>query len=294
MSDYEINPIGELIDFEEPIYLPSHVQYVAPYLQEPAILHLSNEPLLIIPEQNPIVPQLQDYKLIAVNSLYRHMVNAGKSVRSFTDEIKHIDFMYVSDGNALPPGVAVIRYGEQALIGRETTPQLELPGHVSALHAQVSPSAEGLLIVDLGSSNGTSLSLSQKDTEDPLPAVMPEMIGTSLRDDLLRAFDNLSNDGRISIYDSGLDIGGGYVNINDSPYHCIELLIRRADDYPEIKPLEGYSTVRIRLDPTVEGGDIYRMADVRDAREPGIISGDSSSQINVRQAKELMRIALTV
>lgn len=264
---------------------------VFPHLKEAALLDVG-EPLLIIPELDPVVPELQDYTILAIGAISRHLNVNDIDPKPFGKRLMQLDSFFAEKLGRLPPGIAIVRHGEMATIGRDSMPQLDLDPEVSGLHAYMSVEDSGITIADVGSLFGTKLTLSRKDSESGVPLLEPKKIPTKMRDELFSAFSKLCVDGQLEINSPGIKIKGSYTSHIDSPFHCMELVIRKADKYTRVKPAEDFRFTKVFLDP-LEEGSLVRNISYGTERVDGISRASTSSQLTTEQAKELMHLALS-
>ena len=271
--------------FAEPIDVPDDQICVVPHLEDSAILNLGGELLVVSPEQDPVVPSMQDYKIISVKGLsfFMQVTGAGDE---FVDTVRNIDRL-VEAQVELPPGVLSLHHGEEALLGRGTTPQLMLGQYASGAHVNLAALDNGITLNDVGSKNGTSISLSLNDIEKTVE--LPRFISNQKRDEIFNAYSRLMYEGSFSYNDSDLLVSGGYTNAHDSPFHIIELIFRVADNYRRLELEEGYDFKKFDIDPTELG---IKICDISgDKSDKGVRKANKRSQLTGDQAEELLQIA---
>lgn len=275
-----------------PIDLSGGGVYQAPHLRSSALLEVGGASLIIEPEEDPIVRELQDYKIIAVGGLANYMlrqeITAEREDR-FLQAVHDLDVMTAHE-DGLPPGVTLVHHGEEATLGRITTPQLRLGRAVSQVHASVQINNFGVRFADLHSRNGTWLYLAPEDAQAPEEPLPSQEIDSRLSGKVVEAFRGLVVDGSLEHAEEGLVIDAELVPNPNSDQELLRLEISEADDYPNLKPEVGFMLKQITIGPTATGLSVTDFSD-GEQRVSGISQATRQSHLSARQVDELLRLA---
>lgn len=289
-SDSETDPFAP---YAQPIELANQLSpYAIPHPKEAALLCVANELIMLVPTiEETALSQAHDYTLIALSAIYKYARAHNMNIPMYMQILMAIDGQVEDEVKGiLPPGVAVLRQGEEALIGRDTMPQLQLGAKVSPCHVVLVNTENQLSAQDMKSHYGTRLLLTHGDAANSLPPT--ETINYTLRDTLFRAYSSLCVDGMVNIQGDALRVCGGYSPIPDSPMHCLKLIIERASDYSAITPAEGYEATLVTICPLTDGA-LFQALPSSEMRAPGITKAHIARQLTNEQAVELLRLALT-
>jgi hypothetical protein len=258
----------------------------------PVALKLASELLLLLPQDEPMFREVQDIRVVNLRVLQLHLKDLGVH---FTDmnmeesllieEAKSID-RADDDAEVLPRGVSVLRNGESMLLGRRTSPALELNVNVSSVHANLTNNEYGLTFRDVRSTNGTFLFITEEDALREIPEYIEKPISDELRDAVYDAFSDVrTNDGRFMFEQEGLKISGTVSQSIKNNKPIIEILVMNAKDYPDLRAPKGYSMRRLSIDPDATGINIMDL--------PGGNVGQliRSAQIREFEAQQAIKVA---
>lgn len=279
-------------DFARPIDLSrGGVHQVAP-LQEPAMLELGTELMLIMPERNCPARSQQDYTVVALNAVlglshYREM----RERQEVIDRLNRIDFAQTQDLVGLLPGILIVRNGEEVEVGRRTTPLLNLGTSVASSHATIEANDAGLKIGDSTMRNRLLLRLANSDAVLPHEVSVPEKIDQRTRDALFDTYAELCDDSRFEIINDDVAINGMLCLEEGS--ERVDLFIKSATEYPSLNPTSDYRVLKITVDLSKEGVETCSFAKTV-GRRPGITRVDVNGQLTRQQANDLMRMGLNL
>lgn len=286
-------------EFARPLDLSQGGSCQVPPLQEPALLELGDEQVLIVPEMKCEVPTLQDCRIVALNALIG-LGRTGSSRKLMTD-VNKFDIAGSlpgeEDSDSLPEwgglslATMIIRNGEEVKIGRDTTPRLRLGDSVSSAHAIVEVNDAGLRIEDVSLRNRFLLRLANSDAFLPRPPLVQERVGAKTRNDLLSAYAGLCVDGGFQVANDDLDIKG--MQSSEDGVDRLELFVKKAAQYPSVAPASDFHDLKISIDSSKEGAETYYFAK-NISREPGVTLSDVEGQLTTRQAHDLLRIGLEI
>lgn len=160
-------------EFAPSIDLSYGKQISVNHLDEPACLQLASDTLCIFPELDAPLSQLMDYKIINLSAI-EHYFNAQQI--EFNDLKSHrlLSEIIFADRMSemrygLPPGVVILKCSQTLLIGRNSSPQLNLSADVSREHLVIANYSDMLIFKDNYSTNGSQLYLSSLDIQNIVP-----------------------------------------------------------------------------------------------------------------------------
>lgn len=285
--------------FTPPIDLSDGMPLTIAALHDPALLMVADEAILIIPEADAPVPQLQDYKLINLRAIRNHMQGLGVQFQDregvfdpyqVLEDARLIDQDFAGM-HKLPRGVMILKHGEAASIGQDSTPELGLMDTVSSLHADIAIRDGGITVVDLRSTNGTHLYLSRDDAGRELPSAPESRITDELRDELYSAYVNLCDEhGDFSVKsgDGNLAYFGGLIESADGTKQAIEIIIKKAKDFPGLDPNEeGWK--KLIIDRTLSGITARNLLST--SVSGAVYKASQEIQLNEQQARQALRMA---
>lgn len=287
-------PGGEELfgSFSGPLDLSDGLPLTVAPLENPAIMQVASDMLIVIPEVSPPARELQDYKIVSTGGLVRYMDMLrvdDEEQRPFLEAVRQADRLYESS-YPLPPGVLLLHHDEGVWIGRETTTQLDLDKAVSRMHAQVLATDEGLTFRDEGSRNGTMLYLYPEDAGRELPRTPENAIPEDLRNQIYAAFQEvMGTDGSFKHNDGRLIVSAGELGMpgNDKE-PAVEIYIRKALDFPDLTPPDGFDYKSMAVHP--EDGSIKTMdipaLDTKYA--PGVFKAVRQSSLTESEARQLL------
>jgi hypothetical protein len=89
--------------------------------------------------------------------------------------------------------------------------------------------------------------------------------------------------------DENLEVFGGMVGPLEDSSEIMEIFVKKAKDYPELAPTEGYSMKKVSIDPALPGIKVFLHPDEPDIFGVGKVR--ISRQLNEDEAFSLLRLA---
>lgn len=283
-----------LSEYSRPIDLSGGRIHAIGHLANPAVLQLGEDVVVIHPYPTDVAISDQEYRLVSPSALLHQMDRADDGDETeLLSSLRPLVYPSRHPADSVQ-GVELLLVGEQAYLGRQTTPQLQLGESVNDEHGSVRVTQTGVTIVDLSIDNTTVLYLSNADASNTPELTRTPPVRPRVRQEVQRNLRSaLLTGGLIEYISEELIVEGGPEAVEAGRFEAIRLGVSRATDLDELHPGLGYITTIVEVVPELQEITITKIPD-KSERVRGIVKASTRTPASPEQARQVLQLSRQV